>query len=211
MAITLETPRRLAPGEGRADSVLTPCRIGAKTFYTLVQRGSFADCCYDHGRLLAAEIEEGVFPEILDTIAADTDASSDAEAGFLDRLFDALFSRVTHELHAATGAEFRQGIAALEAGYFDGLADPAFASSDVVRACYAIDAGNVSTGIVRLMAKPGHPRAAAVADYALGALTRFGRGRAEENLHARLARDRKGLASAVRGAFAGRRPAGMGC
>ncbi|MEM9781600.1 MAG: C45 family autoproteolytic acyltransferase/hydrolase [Pseudomonadota bacterium] len=203
--------RRLDAADARAESVLTEWRAGQKRFYTLAQKGSFADCCYDHGRLLAKQIETGVFPEILDTIATDTDASDATERGKLDRLMEALFARITDDLHAACGETFRKGIRALEQGYFDGLADPAFRSRDVVMACLAIDAGNVATGISRLLTRPGHARTASVLDYAIGALMRHGRGRAERNLHTEFALDHASLGRHLAEGLRARPPAGMGC
>src|SRR5215471_6996470 len=70
------TPIRLPPGVGRADSELRRLTIAGKPFYLLRQRGSFADIAYDHGRLLADVIEQGVFPEILSAIARGTDLGS---------------------------------------------------------------------------------------------------------------------------------------
>jgi hypothetical protein len=60
---------RLPEGAGRADSTLHRLMVADKPFYVLRQRGRFADIIYDHGRLLAHEIEDGVFPEILSAIA----------------------------------------------------------------------------------------------------------------------------------------------
>ena len=62
-------PTRLPAGAGRADSELRQLTVAGKPFYLLRQRGRFADLAYDHGRLLAREIEQGVFPEILSAIA----------------------------------------------------------------------------------------------------------------------------------------------
>ena len=48
----------LAAGEGRAESSLKRLKIRGQPFYVLKQRGNFRDNAYDHGRLLAAEMEQ---------------------------------------------------------------------------------------------------------------------------------------------------------
>ena len=74
-------PHRLPPGAARADSELRQLTVAGKPFYMLRQRGRFADIAYDHGRLLAREIEQGVFPEILSAIARGTDLGSRLKSG----------------------------------------------------------------------------------------------------------------------------------
>ncbi|MEM6944246.1 MAG: carcinine hydrolase/isopenicillin-N N-acyltransferase family protein, partial [Pseudomonadota bacterium] len=198
-------------GAGRSTLQRWEDEASGKAFLTLVQKGSFADICFDHGELLATEIEEGVFPEILDTIAHDTDASADLKRGTLDVMLDALFSRITHDVHRAVSDEFRAGVEALEQGYFAGLADPMFGQREVVRACVAIDTGNIATGINRLLKKPGHSRVGDILTYASDALLRFRRGRAETNLHAALASDRESLRRELASGLTARARAGMGC
>ena len=79
-----EVPVRLAPGEGRAESSLQRLRIGGKPFLVLRQRGGFADICYDHGRLLAPEIDRGPLPEIIS--APTSCCSSGVSAAMVSRL-----------------------------------------------------------------------------------------------------------------------------
>src|SRR3546814_3337448 len=59
----------LAAGQGRADSSLKRLTVGGQPFFLLKQRGRFPDIAYDHARLLAPEVENGAFPEIIATIA----------------------------------------------------------------------------------------------------------------------------------------------
>ena len=115
MALTQGTTRTL-DSDGRADSRLTEWTLADKRFYTLVQRGRLNDIAYDHGRLLAHPIEEGVFPEILDTVATDTDAGAELERDTLDTLLEAIFARITHDIFSATSAELRGAVKALEDG-----------------------------------------------------------------------------------------------
>ncbi|MEM6490129.1 MAG: carcinine hydrolase/isopenicillin-N N-acyltransferase family protein, partial [Pseudomonadota bacterium] len=165
--------RRPPAGQARADSALTAWTLDGKPFFTLVQKGAFADCCHDHGYLLAAELETGVFPEILDTIAADTDTASDT----LDRLVDNLYRAITADVFGACDPAFRQGIDALHDGYAAAMGSAARFDREQVRAaCVAIDAGNIATGLVRRLSRWGSASAGGALAYALGAMRRGGPG-----------------------------------
>ena len=134
------------PADCRADSRLEVWEANGKRFFVLAQKGRFADLCYDHGRLLARELEDGVFPEILGTIAHDVDADRNVVPGFGDRVLGAFFNRLSSDVLRSTSDEFRRGVEALERGYFAGLDNALFDGTAVAHACVAIDTGNVATG-----------------------------------------------------------------
>ncbi len=143
-----------------------------KIFYVLRQRGDFVSLCHDHGRLFGAEVERGVFPEILDSVAVDTDA----ERATLDIVFRALFLRIVDDLKAACIGELQDGIKALSDGYRRGADQPRYGPDEVTMACLAIDAGNVATGFTRRLKRYGStdfPLGETLA-YVVGALRRFG-------------------------------------
>lgn len=143
---------RPTPADCRADSRLERWEAAGKPFFVLAQRGRYRDICYDHGRLLARELEEGVFPEILATIAHDVDASRDLPAGRLDRILGAFFNRMSRDVLRSCSDEFRHGVEALEAGYYAGVPNPLFGGNAVEHACVAIDTGNIATGFDRIQA-----------------------------------------------------------
>ena len=199
--------RRLGPGDGRAESTLDWYEAAGKRFFVLAQRGSFHDICYDHGRLLAAQIEDGVFPEAIDTIRVDTDA----EADWLDTVFDAIYSRINAELEASCSAEFRRGMAGIAQGYFDGLVDPEFGAADVTAACLAIDVGNVASGFTRRLKKYLAPENAKTFEYAIGAILRHRRGRFGVDVRAAAASNPGRVAGALEAESRQRLRVGMGC
>ena len=137
---------RPVPADCRANSRLEVWEANGKRFFVLAQKGRFADLCYDHGRLLARELEDGVFPEILATIAHDVDADRSVEPGFGDRVLGAFFNRLSSDVLRSTSDEFRRGVEALERGYFAGLDNALFDGTAVAHACVAIDTGNAATG-----------------------------------------------------------------
>lgn len=144
----LET--RPTPTDCRADSRLEIWQAADKRFFVLVQKGRFSDICFDHGRLLAEEIEDGVFPEILATIAHDVDANRATETGFADKILGAFFNRLSRDVLRSCSDEFRRGVEALGAGCLAGMPSPLFDATAVEHACVAIDTGNVATGFDRL-------------------------------------------------------------
>ncbi len=154
-------PTRLPAGAGRADSELRQLTVAGKPFYVLRQRGRFADLAYDHGRLLAREIEQGVFPEILSAIARGTDLGDRLKSGVAEALFRGLSNRVVENV----SGEFRDAIGALADGYRDALPDAKFSRQQVVDAVVAIELDNLGDGILRRLAMPSLPvRLAAVAE-----------------------------------------------
>ena len=199
--------KRLGPGEGRADSTLDWYEAAGHRFFVLSQRGIFQDICYDHGRLLAPQIEDGVFPEAIDTIRVDTDASAD----WLDTVFDAIYDRINAEVDASSSAEFRQGLTALGQGYFDGLVDPEFGAADVTAACLAIDVGNIATGFSRRLKKYLAPENQKTFEYAIGAILRHRRGRFGSNVRAAVAANPGRVAGALEAQAQRRLRVGMGC
>jgi len=141
---------RPTPPDCRADSKLDLWDADGRRFFVLAQRGTFPDVCYDHGRLLAHELERGVFPEILATIADDVDPSAALEGGFLDQLLGAFFNRLSRDVLGSCSDDFRGGVEALAQGYAAGVPQPAFDAEAVRHACVAIDTGNVATGFTRI-------------------------------------------------------------
>ncbi len=148
---------------------------GGRHLFVLRQTGAFPDLCHDHGRLLADEVEEGIFPEILDTIEDDTTPASDT----LSTIPAALFFRITQDLERAASGEFVAGVRRLHEGYAAGLAErgrrPRYTLEQVRQACYAIDAGNVSTGILRRLERWAAPGGwpGEILDYLRGALRAY--------------------------------------
>ena len=154
-------PDRLPPGAARADSALHRLTVAGKLFYMLRQRGRFADIAYDHGRLLAREIEQGVFPEILSAIARGTDLGSRLKSGVAQALFRGLSNRVVESI----SAEFRDAIGALADGYHAALPNAQFTRQQVVDAIVAIELDNLADGIQRQLALPSlQARLTAVAE-----------------------------------------------
>lgn len=158
----LDTPPvRLPPGAGRADSTLRPLIVAGKPFYLLRQRGSLSDIAYDHGRLLAAEIEQGVFPEILSAIARGTDLGGPLRNGVAGALFRALSDRIAESV----SPEFRDAMGALADGYRDALPAPRFTRQQVIDAIVAIELDDLADGIARRLQIPSAgARAAAIGD-----------------------------------------------
>jgi hypothetical protein len=152
---------RLPTGAGRADSTLHRLIVAGKPFYVLRQRGRFVDMTYDHGRLLASEIEAGAFPEILSAIARGTDLGDPLKTGVVTALFRGLSNRIVESV----GSEFRDAIGAMADGYRDGLAKPSFSRQQVIDALVAIELDNLAEGIQHRLALPSaSARIAAIAE-----------------------------------------------
>ncbi len=141
----------LGPGEGRAESSLRRLKIGGQPFFYLKQRGSFPDMAYDHGRLLAPEIETGAFPEIVSTIARGVNLESDLFSQVASALYRAYSDRVL----AHSSKEFRNAVDGLAAGYRDARPDPKFSDLEVRDALIAIEVGNVVDGVLHAFSIPG--------------------------------------------------------
>jgi hypothetical protein len=204
---------RPTPDDCRAASRLEVWEADGRRFHVLAQRGAFADVCFDHGRLLAAELEDGVFPEILATIAHDVDASPSLETGIADRITGAFFNRLSRDVLQSCSDEFRHGVEALNRGYFAGLSDPLFDATAVEHACVAIDTGNIATGFERIRAHRGLSRRYSYwRNYVTEAatMTRWGRTYADRDGPASFA-DVPLSEWLARRPGRGRRRAGMGC
>lgn len=199
--------QRLDPGQGRADSTLDWYEAARHRFFVLTQRGRFQDNCYDHGRLLANEIEEGVFAEAIDTIRVDTDAP----AVWQDAAADALYTRINREVDASCSPEFRQGMAAIAQGYFSGHVDPEFSAEDVIAACLAIDVGNIATGFTRRLKKYLAPENSETLGYAIGAVVQYRSGRFGSNVRSEAIADPGRIAGALERRERRRPRARMGC
>lgn len=155
MSVAIEgldkAPLTLAAGHGRADSSLRRLKIGGQPFFVLKQRGRFADMAYDHGRLLAREIEGGAFPEIVSTIARSVNLESETFSKVASALYRAYSDRVLE--HASK--EFRKAVDGLAAGYRDGMGNPRFSELEVRDALIAIEVGNVVDGVLHAFSIPG--------------------------------------------------------
>lgn len=169
MTISIGDPVTL--DDGRAESSLRWAEIAGKRVFILRQKGAFADICYDHGRLLARELEDGVFPEIIDTIRTGVDTPSDT----MDWILSAVYRRMSDDVFDACSEEFRHSVKALGDGMFDALETPRFTPEDVRDALVAIDVGNLGEGLSRRLAKPLAPEASETIGYVLGAARRFRR------------------------------------
>lgn len=147
----INTPSiRLQAGEGRADSVLRKLKINGKPFSILKQRGAIRSMAYDHGRLLAEEIDTGVFPEVIATIARGVDLDTSLER----RIAAAIYRTYTDRVLDNVSDEFRDAATGLAEGYSDGSARPRFSRQDVLDASVAIEVGNLVDGLARLIEIP---------------------------------------------------------
>jgi hypothetical protein len=140
----------LAADQGRADSSLKRLKIRGQPFYVLKQRGSFRDIAYDHGRLLAAEMEIGAFPEIVSTISRGVNLESETFSAVASALYRAVSDRVL----AHSSDEFQAAVDALAEGYKAGRANPKFNDLEVRDAIIAIEVGNIVEGFSRIFAIP---------------------------------------------------------
>ncbi|GAB4353172.1 MAG: hypothetical protein Kow00114_02260 [Kiloniellaceae bacterium] len=147
----LDKVHELAPGEGRAASSLRRLTVGGQPFLVLKQRGRFADIAYDHGRLLAREMEAGAFPEIVATIARGVNLENKTFAKVAAALYRAYSDRVLEHC----SKEFRAAVKALGEGYRAGAGAPKFSDLEVRDAIIAIEVGNVVDGVLHAFSIPG--------------------------------------------------------
>lgn len=145
-----QPPVALAAGEGRAESSLHRLAIGAQPFYVLKQRGRFADIAYDHGRLLANEIDVSSFPEIVSAIARGVDRENET----LERIGAVVYRAFSSRVLKNTSPEFQQAIDAVAAGYLAGTKKAQFSLDDVRDAIVAIEVSNLVEGLSRLIEIP---------------------------------------------------------
>ncbi len=146
-----KAPETLPSGEGRAESSLRRLTIGGQPFFVLKQRGSFPDMAYDHGRLLAQEIEDGAFPEIVSTIARGVNLENET----LRHVASALYRCYSDRILNNSSEEFQQAVDGLGEGYRAGLANPEFSQLEVRDALIAIEVGNIIDGLSRIFQIPG--------------------------------------------------------
>ncbi len=137
-----KTETRLNPGEGRGESALRTGWMGDHPLYILRQKGRFPDIAYDHGRLLAREIDVGAFPEIAASIARAIDRESSAHE-YLSAL---LHQTCTEGVRDSLSAEFRDAVTAVAEGYRAGSALKQFTVEDVFDAVLAIEVENILVG-----------------------------------------------------------------
>ena len=143
-------PIALAPGEGRAESTLHRLAIDGRPFFVLRQRGGFADIAYDHGRLLANEIDEGAFPEITSAIARGIDRENET----VERIGAIVYRCFSNRVFGNTSKEFRRAVEAVAEGYRDGSRTRQFSRQDVRDAIVAIEVGNLVEGLARRIEIP---------------------------------------------------------
>jgi hypothetical protein len=140
----------LPAGVAKAESALRRLTIAGKPFLVLRQRGRFQDMAYDHGRLLAAEIEEGALAEITATIDRSVDLGSDLKR----TVGRAVFRGLTDAVLDAVSDEFRGAAEELAQGYADGRTSPRFDRQQVLDASVAIEVDNLIEGVSRRMQIP---------------------------------------------------------
>lgn len=143
-------PVVLPPGAGRAESSLRKVGVKGKALYILKQRGSLPDMAYDQGRLLAKEIQNGAFPEIISSIARGTDLGDPMKSAAAGVLFRTLRNCVASSI----SDEFRSAIDSLAEGYRDALRWPRFTQEQVTDAVVAIEVENLADGIARRFQSP---------------------------------------------------------
>ncbi len=145
-----DPPATLPPGEGRADSTLRRLKIAGKSFFVLKQRGALQAIAYDHGRLLAREIEAGVLPEIVATIARSTNLASPVQ----QRLAAGIYRCFTDRVLDSVSDEFRGAAEELAAGYLSASPAPQVSRQQVLDAAVAIEVGNLVEGMARRLEIP---------------------------------------------------------
>src|SRR3546814_3652649 len=92
-----------------------------------------------HARLLAEEVENGAFPEIIATIARGVNL----ESGTLTQVAGALYRCYSDRVLRNCGKEFRAAVEAFAVGYRDGIGQPKFNDLQVRDALIAIEVGNI--------------------------------------------------------------------
>ncbi|MFO0996686.1 MAG: C45 family autoproteolytic acyltransferase/hydrolase [Alphaproteobacteria bacterium] len=143
-------PVVLPAGAGRAESSLRRVSVKGKTLNILRQRGTLPGMAYDQGRLLAKEIQSGVFPEILSSIARGTDLGDPLKNTGAAALFRALRNCVATNI----SEEFQSAITSLAQGYRDALHRPRFTADQVTDAVVGIEVENLADGISRRFQMP---------------------------------------------------------
>ncbi|HVO17576.1 MAG TPA: C45 family autoproteolytic acyltransferase/hydrolase, partial [Alphaproteobacteria bacterium] len=145
-----QDPVTLPPGVGRAESAMQRLRLGNQPLYVLRQRGRFADIAYDHGRLLASEIDRGLLPEISSAIAR----GIDRESALVERVGAVVYRCYSDRVLKNCGAEFRAAVDALAEGYRAGHAGAHFTKDQTRDALVAIEVGNLVDALGRVLQIP---------------------------------------------------------
>jgi hypothetical protein len=150
VSLLADTASTLPAGQGRADSALWRLNVAGKDFFVLRQRGSFPDIAYDHGRLLANEIDRGVFPEIVSTIRRGMDQDNEV----LKRICAVVFDCFNKRVHANVSAEFRAATRALAEGYLAAATGSALDGEDVREVVLGIEVANLIEGLLHRLSLP---------------------------------------------------------
>ena len=145
-----QDPVTLPEGQGRAESALLRLKLGDQPFYVLRQRGAFADIAYDHGRLLAAEVDRGLLAEISSAIARGIDRESEV----VERAGAVLYRCYSDRVFKNCSAEFRAAVDAMIEGYLAGNAAARFNQDQVRDALVAIEVGNLVDALGRVLQIP---------------------------------------------------------
>lgn len=145
-----DAPISLAAGQGRADSSLRRLAIRHQPFFILKQRGSFPAMAYDHGRLLAREMEKGALPEIISLIAGGADLESET----MSNVASAIYRCYTDRVEKNVSEEFDQALDGIVEGYRSGIENPRYSARELRDAIIAIEVGNVIDGLMRIFAIP---------------------------------------------------------
>jgi len=145
-----QEPVTLPAGQGRAESALQRLRLGDQPLFVLRQRGRFADIAYDHGRLLAPEIDRGLLPEIVSTVAR----GIDRESALVERIGAVVYRCYSDRVFKNCSAEFRAAVDAMAEGYLAAGAGAHFSRGEVRDALVAIEVGNLIDGLARILQIP---------------------------------------------------------
>lgn len=207
MTLVVDGAAEAGSPDGASHSRLTWLKETAsgKRFFVMRQRGSFAEICRHHGRLLGAEMEAGLFAEVVDTIRTGVDADN-ASVAHIQRC---LYRRTSQAVFASVSAEFKAGVEGLYRGYAEARPRPKFDLGDAIDACLAIDAGNIATGLAKRLEQPLHTRNSRALGYLIGAVL-GGPGERDPEAEQALRR-RSGEIGAGLGERLRARPLGMGC
>lgn len=146
-----DPPTTLEPGQGRAESSLRRLMIGEQPFFILKQRGSFPAMAYDHGRLLAKEMEQGALPEIISLITSGADLESET----MSHVAAAVYQCYSERVEKNVSDEFENALDGIVEGYRDGVDHPRFSAKELRDAILAIEVGNIIDGVMRIFSIPG--------------------------------------------------------
>ncbi len=117
---------------------------GKARMNTLILEGTFAETSYQHGFLLAEEMENGSLIEALKSIQ---DLESGIKSKYGRAAIESLFACYQKHMEKTLDSEFKGGVAAVAQGYLDGMKalgkTPIYTAADITSAAYTIELGNI--------------------------------------------------------------------